>query len=369
MIRVLIVDDSALVRKVLTIELSKCQDIEVVGSAVDPYVARDKILSLRPDVVTLDLEMPRMNGLAFLAKLMKYFPLPVVVVSSLTPKNSEAAIQALELGAVEVICKPESTGRTSEISQHLIHAVRAAASAQIAKQHRIPETPAASSAPPPFYFQAANQVVAIGASTGGTQAIESVLRDLPSTFPGTLIVQHMPEHFTMSFARRLNQICQMDVREAQDNDPLGPGTALVAPGNRHMLLQQSGGRFLVRVKNGPAVNHHRPSVDVLFQSVARSAGSSAIGVLLTGMGADGAKGLLAMREKGAYTLAQDEQTCVVFGMPREAARLGAVDDIMPLQRIPRAIASYLQTRQKGPGKRTARDTLKLVGPAPSRDPA
>jgi two-component system chemotaxis response regulator CheB len=347
----LIVDDSALVRKVLTIELSKCRDIEVVGSAVDPYVARDKILKFRPDVVTLDLEMPRMNGLAFLAKLMKYYPLPIVVVSSLTPKNSEAAIQALELGAVEVICKPESACRTSEISRHLIHAVRAAASAQITRQHASLETSATSSATPPFHFHNANQVLAIGASTGGTQAIESVLRGLPTTSPGTLIVQHMPEQFTTSFARRLNQICQMEVREAQDNDPVGPGLALVAPGNRHMLLQQSGARYLVRIKNGPAVNYHRPSVDVLFQSVARSAGSGAIGVLLTGMGADGAKGLLAMHEKGAYTLAQDEQTCVIFGMPREAVKLGAVDDVMPIQRIPGAIVGFLKTQEKRAEKR------------------
>jgi two-component system chemotaxis response regulator CheB len=350
-IRVLIVDDSALVRKVLTIELSKYPDIEVVGSAVDPYVARDKILKLRPDVVTLDLEMPRMNGLAFLAKLMKYYPLPVVVVSSLTPKNSDTAIQALELGAVEVICKPESANRTPEISHHLIHAIRAAASAQIAKQQGTLETAATSSATHPSHFQIVNKVLVIGASTGGTQAIESVLRGLPPLSPGTLIVQHMPEQFTTSFAQRLNQICRMEVREARDNDLIGPGVALVAPGNRHMLLQQSGGRYWVRIKDGPAVNHHRPSVDVLFQSVARSAGSSAIGVLLTGMGNDGAKGLLAMHEMGAYTLAQDEQTCVVFGMPREAIRLEAVDNVMPIQHIPRAIVSYLQTQEKRTEKR------------------
>jgi len=348
-IRVLIVDDSALVRKVLTVELSKCRDIEVVGSAVDPYVARDKILKLRPDVVTLDLEMPRMNGLAFLAKLMKYYPLPVVVVSSLTPKNSEAAIQALELGAVEVICKPESAFRTSEISRHLIHAVLAAASAQITRQCETLETSSPASPVPLFHSQSGNQVLAIGASTGGTQAIECVLQGLTTASPGTLIVQHMPEQFTMSFARRLNQICKMEVREAQDNDPLEPGLALVAPGNRHMLLHQSGARYLVRVKEGPAVNHHRPSVDVLFQSVARSAGKDAIGVLLTGMGTDGAKGLLAMHENGAYTLAQDEQTCVVFGMPREAVRLGAADDVLPIQRIPRAITSFLQTQVKKSG--------------------
>ena len=198
----------------------------------------------------------------------------------------------------------------------------------------------------PFPFQAANKVLAIGASTGGTQAIESILRDLPSTSPGTLIVQHMPEQFTTSFAKRLNQISQMEVREAQDNDPVGPGVALVAPGNRHMLLHQSSARYLVRVKTGPAVNHHRPSVDVLFQSVARCVGSGAVGVLLTGMGADGAKGLLAMHERGAYTLAQNEETCVVFGMPREAVKLGAVDDMLPIQHIPRAIVSFWHTQKQ-----------------------
>ena len=347
MIRLLIIDDSALVRKVLTIELSKYRDIEVVGSAVDPYVARDKIVELRPDVVTLDLEMPRMNGLTFLAKLMKFYPLPVVVVSSLTPKNSEAAIKALELGAVEVICKPGSAYRTPEISHQLIHAIRAAASARITKQQGTLETSATESATHHFHLQTTHKVLAIGASTGGTQAIESVLKSLPATAPGTLIVQHMPEQFTTTFAQRLNQICQMEVREAQDNDHVMPGVALLAPGNRHMVLQQSGAHYRARIKNGPAVNHQRPSVDVLFQSVARSAGSNAIGVLLTGMGADGAKGLLAMHEKGAYTLAQDEQTCVVFGMPKEAISLGAVDDVVPIQHIPQAIVNFLQRQEKG----------------------
>ena len=351
MIRLLVVDDSALFRKFLTIELSKYRDIEVVGSAADPYVARDKIVRLRPDVVTLDLEMPRMNGLAFLAKLMKYYPLPVVVVSSLTPKNSEAAVRALELGAVDVICKPGSGYRTPEISHQLIHAVRAAASARISKQQGTLETSATTSATHHCQLQTTHKVIAIGASTGGTRAIEFVLKSLPATSPGTLIVQHMPEQFTTTFAQRLNQICQMEVREAQDNDHVVPGVALLAPGNRHMLLQQSGAHCLVRIKNGPAVNHQRPSVDVLFQSVARSAGSDAIGVLLTGMGADGAKGLLAMHEKGAFTLAQDEQTCVVFGMPKEAVRLGAVNDVLPIQHIPQAIVSFLQMQEKGSEKR------------------
>jgi two-component system, chemotaxis family, protein-glutamate methylesterase/glutaminase len=347
-IRVLIVDDSAIVRKVLTIELSKVQDIEVVGSAVDPYVARDKIVRLHPDVITLDLEMPRMNGLAFLAKLMQYYPLPVVVVSSLTPKNSEAALKALELGAVEVICKPGSAHRTPEISRQLIHAVRAAASARITRHLPASGEDATRSATHDFHLQMTHKILAIGASTGGTQAIESVLRGLPATSPGTLIVQHMPEQFTPTFAQRLNQACPMEVREARDNDPVGPGVALVAPGNRHMLLQQDGTRYLVRIKNGPAVNHQRPSVDVLFQSVARYAGRSAIGVLLTGMGADGAKGMMAMHEKGAHTLAQDEQTCVVFGMPKEAIRIGAVDEVVPIQHLPEAIFRCLQRPEKKP---------------------
>jgi len=344
-IRVLIVDDSAIVRKVLTLELSKYRDIEVVGSAVDPYVARDKIVRLHPDVITLDLEMPRMNGLAFLAKLMKYYPLPVVVVSSLTPKNSEAALKALELGAVEVICKPGPGYRTPEISGPLVHAIRAAASARVTPHASTSEGDGISDTTHGFHLQTTHKILAIGASTGGTQAIESVLRGLPAISPGTLIVQHMPEQFTATFAQRLNQVCQMDVREARDGDPVGPGVALVAPGNRHMLLQQDGARYRVRIKNGPAVNHQRPSVDVLFQSVARSAGRNAMGVLLTGMGADGAKGLMAMHEQGAHTLAQDEQTCVVFGMPKEAIGLGAVDEVVSLQHIPGTILRCLQRQE------------------------
>jgi two-component system chemotaxis response regulator CheB len=350
----LIVDDSAIVRRVLTTELSKVRDIEVVGSAMDPYAAREMILKLRPDVVTLDLEMPRMNGLAFLAKLMRYYPLPVVVVSSLTPKNSEAALRALELGALEVICKPEYAHRTPEITRQLIHAVRAAASARITKQLPADDRATDWTGVPDLDLRTMPWVLAIGASTGGTQAIESVLKALPAASPATLIVQHMPEQFTPSFARRLNQSSPMAVREARDNEPVGPGVALVAPGNRHMLLQQTGERLWVRIKSGPAVNHHRPSVDVLFQSVARSAGRNAIGVLLTGMGADGAKGLLAMREQGAHTLAQDEQTCVVFGMPKEAVRLGAADAVVPIQQIPRAILSFLRKTEKNPAGEGAR---------------
>jgi len=349
-IRVLIVDDSALVRKVLTVELSKYPDIEIVGSAMDPYVARDKIVRLRPDVITLDLEMPRMNGLTFLAKLMKYYPLPVVVLSSLAPQNSDAAIRALGLGAIEVICKPGSAYRTPEVSRQLIQAIRAAASAQITKQQGTSETCDMDTEIQQVDLRTTHKVIVIGASTGGTQAIESVLKYLPPTSPGTLIVQHMPEHFTTSFAQRLNEICQMEVREAQGGEHAVPGLALVAPGNRHMLLRQSGAQYLVKIKNGPSVNHQRPSVDVLFQSVARYAGDSAIGVLLTGMGDDGARGLLTMHDRGAYTLAQDEETSVVFGMPKEAIKLGAVDDVLPVQRIPRAIVSFLQKQEKETGK-------------------
>ena len=284
MIRVLIVDDSALVRKVLTVELSKYPDIEIVGGAMDPYVARDKIVRLRPDVITLDLEMPRMNGLTFLAKLMKYYPLPAVVLSSLTPKNSDAAISALGLGAVEVICKPGSAYRTPEVSRQLIHAIRAAASARITKRQGTLETSDTDAETQRFDLRTTHKLIAIGASTGGTQAIESVLKHLPATSPGTLIVQHMPEQFTTTFAQRLSQICQMEVREAQDDEHTVQGLALVAPGNRHMLLQQSGAQDLVKIKNGPSVNHHRPSVDVLFQSVARHAGDSAIGCSSRGWG-------------------------------------------------------------------------------------
>ncbi|MBC8274292.1 MAG: chemotaxis response regulator protein-glutamate methylesterase [Chloroflexi bacterium] len=334
MISVLVVDDSAVVRKILTEELSKYGDIEVIGGAIDPYAARDKIVQLKPDVITLDLEMPRMDGLSFLAKLMKYQPMPVVVVSSLTPENSETAIRALALGAVEVICKPGS-GYSTPDSQCLARAIRAAASARIVKRQETSESPAETVVA--HHLQTTRKVLAIGASTGGAKAIEAVLKDLPTNAPGTVITQHMPEYFTASFAQRLNQVCQMEVREARDNDGVVPGVALIAPGNQHMLLERSGARYLVKVKDGPRVHHQRPSVDVLFQSAARNAGRNAIGVLLTGMGADGAKGLLAMHEGGAHTIAQDEKTCIVFGMPKEAIKLGAAGEVIPLPHIAQAI--------------------------------
>jgi two-component system, chemotaxis family, protein-glutamate methylesterase/glutaminase len=337
MIRVLIVDDSAIVRKILTEELSKYDDLEIVGSAVDPYVARDKIVQLSPDVITLDLEMPRMDGLSFLARLMKYHPMPVVVLSSLTPKNSETAFRALELGAVEVLAKPGSAYSTQDVSRHVARAIRGAASARIERGRAVEPAVQTVSRGREFLLKTTNKVLAIGASTGGTKAIETVLRGLPSNCPGTVIVQHMPEHFTSTFAQRLDEVSGMEVREAVDNDHVVNGVALVAPGNRHMVLVRSGGVYLVKIKTGPRVHYQRPSVDVLFQSVARHAGPNAVGVLLTGMGADGAKGLAAMRERGAHTVVQNEETCVVFGMPKEAIKCGAAAEIRPLQAIPNAV--------------------------------
>jgi len=344
--RVLIVDDSALVRRILSEALSHHDDIEVVGTATDPYVAREKIAQLRPDVITLDIEMPRMDGLSFLSKLMRHFPLPVVVVSSLTPQNSETALRALALGAVEVIAKPGSSLAAGEVAEELVRAVRTAAHARVAK--RIEPVDGAPSRPAIATFNATNKIIALGASTGGTQALEHVLRRFPVDCPGTVIVQHMPEHFTLSFAKRLDQVCAMRVQEAKDGDFVVPGLALVAPGGKHLVLQASGARWVARVKDGPKVHHQRPAVDVLFQSVARSAGRNAVGAILTGMGADGAKGMLAMREAGAYTVAQNEDTCVVYGMPREAVKLGAAVDILPLDRVADALLNATKTAHSTP---------------------
>jgi len=336
MIRVLIVDDSAVVRQVLSAELSKAADIQVVATATDPFVARDKIVSLRPDVVTLDIEMPRMDGLTFLGKLMKYHPLPVVVVSSVTPEGGDAAIRALELGALDVVSKPGSAYTVADVSRVIVDRIRAAASA---RRIRRPVRPASARAAADDggaarVLRTSHMVLAVGASTGGTEAIRELLMSLPATTPGTLIVQHMPEIFTAAFARRLNDLCRMEVREAANNDILVPGLALVAPGNRHMVLRRSGARYFVEITGGPRVHHQRPSVDVLFYSVARHAGPNAVGVLLTGMGTDGAKALLAMRQEGATTLVQDEASSVVFGMPREAIRIGAAQEVVSLSGMP-----------------------------------
>lgn len=342
MIKVLVVDDSALVRKVLTDELNKQPDIQVVGSAIDPYAARDKIVKLKPDVLTLDLEMPRMDGLSFLEKLMIHYPMPVVVVSSLTPKNSENALKALHLGAVDVICKPGSSYSTQNISRDIIKAVRAASHAKFSiekseeNETRKPDF-AQTSYSVKGLAQTTQKLIAIGASTGGTKAIERVIKDLPVQIPGIVIVQHMPPVFTKTFADRLNTVCNLNVIEAQDGDLVQSGNVLLAPGNYHMQVEKSGAKYYVKVRQGPPVNHHRPSVDVLFNSVAISAGVNAMGIILTGMGGDGATGLLEMKNSGAYTIAQDEASSVVYGMPKEAKKVGAVDDVLPLDAISGAI--------------------------------
>lgn len=344
MIKVLVIDDSALVRKVLTEELNRQPDIKVVGTAIDPFAAREKIVSLRPDVLTLDLEMPRMDGLSFLAKLMKHYPMPVVVVSSLTPKNSENALRALRLGAVDVICKPGSAYSTQNVSRDIIKAVRAASLAKFddfdAQKEETPVLKKTRTAHSGLSITT-NKLIAIGASTGGTKAIEVVLKGLPLSTPGIVIVQHMPPVFTKSFADRLNELCTIHVKEAKDGDLVQSGTALLAPGNYHMQLEKSGAKYYVRVKQGPPVNHHRPSVDVLFHSVARVAGLNATGIILTGMGGDGAAGMLEMRNAGAHTIAQDEKTSVVYGMPKEAKRLGGVCEVLPLSMISEAILRVL----------------------------
>ncbi|MDX9785515.1 MAG: chemotaxis response regulator protein-glutamate methylesterase [Desulfobacterales bacterium] len=343
-IKVLVVDDSAIVRKVFTEELSKEKGIEVIGSAPDPYIARDKIVKLRPDVITLDIEMPRMDGITFLKKLMRYFPLPVIIVSSLTPKGSKLALEALASGALEVVSKPSASYSVGDMSIQLADKIRAVAqikvaarTAEAAASTKTSERKVAVHA----MLETTNKIIAIGASTGGTEALKAVLLRLPSTTPGILIVQHMPAKFTTSFAERLNDLCDMTVKEAEDGDSVSNGVALIAPGNYHMLLRRSGARYYVNVKQGPLVHHQRPSVDVLFQSVGDYAGSNALGIILTGMGADGADGLLHMKNCGARTIAQDEKSCVVFGMPKEAIKLGGVDKIVPLNDIAQTAVNML----------------------------
>jgi two-component system chemotaxis response regulator CheB len=331
-IRVLVVDDSAVVRSVLTRTLEKETDITVIGGAPDPYVARDVIVELKPDVVVLDLEMPRMDGLTFLSKLMRYQPTAVIIVSSLTPRGSETALHALRLGAVDVLCKPGVAYTVGDLGPELIERVRAAARVNI-QAHVESIKRRKQLAPPTAMLRTTNKVIAIGASTGGTVAIEELLLSLPVTAPGAVIVQHMPEHFTKSFAQRLDSMCASNVREARTGDAVLAGVVLIAPGGRHMLLRRDGARYIVEVREGPPVNRHCPSVDVLFRSVAATAGSNAIGIILTGMGGDGARGLLEMKQAGAHTIAQDERTCVVFGMPKVAIEAGAVDETLPLTRI------------------------------------
>lgn len=339
-VRVLVVDDSALVREILSRELARDPEIDVVGTAPDPYIARDKIVALNPDVITLDIEMPRMDGLTFLRKLMRHHPMPVIVVSSLTPKGGELALEALDAGAVEVMCKPGAAYTVGDMSVALIDKIKAAARVSVVQRGKRVE--AAGTPQRLSMSRTTNKVIAIGASTGGTEALTTVLTALPPDAPGIVIVQHMPEHFTRSFANRLNELCAMEVKEAEHNDTVTPGRVLIAPGNYHMLLRRSGAVYCVDVKAGPLVSRHRPSVDVLFKSVAKYAGKNAVGVLLTGMGADGADGLLEMKKHGALTIAQDEASSVVFGMPKEAIARGAADHVVGL---PHVSAKMLQLAQ------------------------
>lgn len=336
-IRVLVVDDSAVVRRIFSEQLSRSPVISVVGTAPDPYIARDKILKLKPDVITLDIEMPRMDGITFLKKLMYHHPLPVIVVSSLTEKGGDLALKAIEEGAVEVLSKPRAAYSVGDMTVELIDKIKAAAHVKVHKKRslQIPEGVKRLK-----ITRTTNKVVAIGASTGGTQALQRILLEMPASAPGTIVVQHMPEFFTRSFAGRLNDLCAVKVKEAQDGDGVIPGTVLIAPGNYHTLLRRSDSRYYVNVIKGPLVCRHRPSVDVLFKSVAKHAGSDAIGVILTGMGKDGAAGLREMHVSGARTIAQDESSSVVFGMPKAAIEMGAVDDIVALEAIPEKIIQH-----------------------------
>ncbi|MDH4285031.1 MAG: chemotaxis response regulator protein-glutamate methylesterase [Gallionellaceae bacterium] len=349
-IKVLVVDDSAVVRQVLAALLDD-PDIELIGTASDPVFAMEKMRTQWPDVIVLDVEMPRMDGITFLKKIMAERPTPVVICSTLTEKGAATTMQALEAGAFSIITKPKLGLKhfLENSSDDLIGVVKAAAKANMSKLAS--SVSAIRVAPPPkltadailsaatrAMAETTERVVAIGTSTGGTQALESVLTALPQVCPGIVIVQHMPEKFTGAFAARLNTLCQIEVREAKSGDRVLPGRALIAPGGKHMLLKRNGAQYHVDVVDGPPVSRHRPSVDVLFRSVAKSAGKNALGIIMTGMGDDGAAGLLEMRNEGATTIGQDEQTCVVYGMPREAAKRGAVMKTLPLGAIAGAIA-------------------------------
>lgn len=338
-IRVLIVDDSALIRKLLTEIINSQRDMEAVGAAPDPYAAREMIRNLDPDVLTLDVEMPRMDGLDFLERLMRLRPMPVVMVSTLTERGSEITLRALELGAVDFVAKPklDIANGMRDYAQEITDKIRVAMSARIRKPAgtRAGDERTAPGHLPSLGDRAISteKVIVVGASTGGTEAIKEFLMRMPPDCPGILIAQHMPESFTRSFAARLDGMCRIAVKEAEDNERVLPGHAFIAPGHSHLMLKRSGANYMTELSQTEPVNRHRPSVDVLFRSAARQAGKNAIGVILTGMGKDGAAGMLEMHRAGAYTFAQDEASCVVFGMPREAVALGAVDEVVPLSEM------------------------------------
>ena len=347
-IRVLIVDDSAFVRQALKEILEHDPEIEVIGVAADPFVAVERIKEQLPDVITLDVEMPRMDGLTFLDRIMSQHPIPVVICSTLAGSGSDVALAALAKGAVEIISKPKLGTREffEESRVRICDIVKSAAHARLTGTNRRPRPGPAAPVPPKLtadailakpgsgaMIQTTEKIVAVGASTGGTEALREFLEAMPMDAPGIVIVQHMPEEFTARFAKRMDELCRITVKEAADNDSVIRGQALIAPGNRHMLVKRSGARYFVEVRDGPLVCRHRPSVDVLFRSAARYGGRNVVGVIMTGMGDDGSRGMLELREAGAYNIAQDEASCVVFGMPAEAIKLGAVHQILPLQNI------------------------------------
>jgi len=344
-IRVVVIDDSALIRQLLTEIINDTPDLEVVGAAPDPLVAREMIRSLNPDVITLDVEMPKMDGLSFLEKLMRLRPMPVVMISSLTDTGAEVTLRALELGAVDFVSKPkfDIDRGVREYAQEITEKLRAAARAKVRKHVPLPP-PVTQKADAVLPLQRAlyvstEKLIVIGASTGGTEAIREVLAGMPTDCPGILITQHMPAAFTASFANRLNNVCRIAVKEAEAGERVLPGHAYIAPGDAHLLLRRSGTNYVTELSDGPPVNRHRPSVDVLFRSAANHAGRHAMAIILTGMGKDGAVGMLEMKQAGAYTIAQDEATCVVFGMPREAIACGAADEVLALKQIaPRLLA-------------------------------
>jgi len=361
-IKVMIVDDSALVRQVVSQALAKEPGIEVIATASDPVFALDKLKTLWPDVIVLDIEMPRMDGISFLKKIMAERPTPVIICSSLAEKGAQATFDAMTAGAVSIITKPKAGLKAflEDASNDIAQAVRAAARANLRALTRSSSTTAAAAAlvnrpkisadvmlapgsSPSAMARTTDQLIAIGTSTGGTQALEAVLTRLPSTCLGIVIVQHMPEKFTAMFAERLNGLCEIEVREAKNGDRVMPGRALIAPGGKHMMVKRSGAQYIVEVVDGPLVNRHKPSVDVLFRSVAKFVGANALGIIMTGMGDDGARGLREMKDAGAKTIAQDEASCVVFGMPKEAIKLGAADQVMPLDRVPDAMISYTRS--------------------------